>query len=213
MNFNKKSYHSINNLILKEFPKVNLMIVSKNRPVSSIKDALNEGAFLFGENKVQEAELKFDELRKEFSNINLHLIGPLQTNKVKQALKTFDVIQSVDREKLVKEITKNLSSLTRTKNFYIQINIGEEEQKSGINPDRAKFFYDYSIEQGLNIIGLMCIPPNNEDPNLFFEKMVRLRNSIDTNLLLSMGMSSDYSYALKNKTDLIRIGSNFFSDE
>ncbi len=213
MNFNKKSYHSINNLISKEFPKVNLMIVSKNRPVSSIKDALNEGAFLFGENKVQEAELKFDELRKEFSNINLHLIGPLQTNKVKQALKTFDVIQSVDREKLVKEITKNLSSLTRTKNFYIQINIGEEEQKSGINPDRAKFFYDYSIEQGLNIIGLMCIPPNNEDPNLFFEKMVRLRNSIDTNLLLSMGMSSDYSYALKNKTDLIRIGSNFFSDE
>lgn len=213
MNFNKKTYHSINNLISKEFPKVNLMIVSKNRPVSSIKVALNEGVFLFGENKVQEAELKFDELRKEFSNIHLHLIGPLQTNKVKQALKTFDVIQSVDREKLVKEISKNLSSLSRTKSFYIQINIGEEEQKSGISPDRAKFFYDYSIEQGLNIIGLMCIPPNNEDPNFFFEKMVKLRNSINTNLLLSMGMSGDYLYALKNKTDLIRIGSNFFSDE
>ena len=213
MNFNKKAYSVINNLISKEDPKVRLMIVSKNRPVESVRDALDEGALLFGENKVQEADLKFEVLRKEFPNINLHLIGPLQTNKVKQALKTFDVIQSVDREKLVKEISKNLSGLARTKSFYIQVNIGEEEQKSGINPNMAKSFYDYALEQGLNIVGLMCIPPNNEDPNFFFDKMVALRNDINTDLLLSMGMSSDYIFALKNSTNLIRIGSNFFSDE
>ena len=213
MNFNKKAYSAINDLISKEYPKVRLMIVSKNRPVESIRDALDEGALLFGENKVQEADLKFEVLRKEFPNINLHLIGPLQTNKVKQALKTFDVIQSVDRDKLVKEISKNLSGLTRTKNFYIQVNIGEEVQKSGINPNMAKSFYDYSLEQGLNIVGLMCIPPNNEDPNFFFDKMVELRNYINTDLLLSMGMSGDYLFALKNSTNLVRIGSNFFSNE
>jgi PLP dependent protein len=213
MNFNKKAYSVINNLISKEDPKVRLMIVSKNRPVESVRDALDEGALLFGENKVQEADLKFEGLRKEFPNIELHLIGPLQTNKVKQALKTFDVIQSVDREKLVKEISKNLSGLARTKSFYIQVNIGEEGQKSGINPNMAKSFYDYALEQGLNIVGLMCIPPNNEDPNFFFDKMVALRNNINTDLLLSMGMSSDYIFALKNSTNLVRIGSNFFSDE
>ena len=213
MNFNKKAYSVINNLISKEDPKVRLMIVSKNRPVESVRDALDEGALLFGENKVQEADLKFEVLRKEFPNINLHLIGPLQTNKVKQALKTFDVIQSVDREKLVKEISKNLSGLTRTKNFYIQVNIGEEVQKSGINPNMAKSFYYYALEQGLNIVGLMCIPPNNEDPNFFFDKMVELRNYINTDLLLSMGMSGDYLFALKNSTNLVRIGSNFFSNE
>ena len=102
MIFNKNFHISINKLIAEKYPVAKLMIVSKNRPVELIRDALNEGALLFGENKVQEAEIKFQILRKEFSNIDLHLIGPLQTNKVKQALRTFDVIQSVDREKLVK---------------------------------------------------------------------------------------------------------------
>ena len=212
MIFNKNFHISINKLIAEKYPVAKLMIVSKNRPVELIRDALNEGALLFGENKVQEAEIKFQILRKEFSNIDLHLIGPLQTNKVKQALRTFDVIQSVDREKLVKEISKNLVESSITKSFYIQINIGEEDQKSGIDPHKAKHFYEYAIDQGLNIIGLMCIPPNNQDANFFFNKMVELRNSINSNLLLSMGMSGDYLFALQNETDLIRIGSNFFSD-
>ena len=212
MIFKKNFYISVNKLIAEKYPAAKLMIVSKNRPVELIRDTLNEGALLFGENKVQEAETKFHILRKEFSNIDLHLIGPLQTNKVKQALKTFDVIQSVDREKLVKEISKNLIESRRTKSFYIQVNIGEEEQKSGIDPYKAKHFYEYSIDQGLNIIGLMCIPPNNQDANFFFNKMVELRDSINPNLLLSMGMSGDYLLALKNKTDLVRIGSKFFSD-
>ena len=213
MKFNQTTFNQINSLITDKYPKAKLMIVSKNRPTSSIRDALDQGAFLFGENKVQEAEAKFEELREEFSNINLHLIGPLQTNKVKQALKIFDVIQSVDREKLVKEISKNLTASTRTKNFYIQVNIGREDQKSGVDPDSTKSFYDYAIEQGLDITGLMCLPPNNEDPNFFFKKMIELRNKINSDLLLSMGMSEDYLAALENKTDLVRIGSKFFSDE
>ncbi|MDA9655945.1 YggS family pyridoxal phosphate-dependent enzyme [Alphaproteobacteria bacterium] len=213
MTFNKIIYNKINNLITDKYPKAKLMIVSKNRSTFSIREALNEGALLFGENKVQEADAKFEELRAEFSNINLHLIGPLQTNKVKQALKIFDVIQSVDREKLVKEIAKNLTASTRTTNFYIQVNIGREDQKSGVDPDSTNIFYDYAKGQGLNIIGLMCLPPNNEDPDFFFKKMIELRNKINPDLLLSMGMSGDYLAALENKTDLVRIGSKFFTDE
>jgi PLP dependent protein len=213
MTFNKTTFNKINNLITDKYANANLMIVSKNRSTSSIREALNEGALLFGENKVQEADAKFEELREEFSNIDLHLIGPLQTNKVKQALKIFDTIQSVDREKLVKEISKNLIASTRTKNFYIQVNIGREDQKSGVDPDSTKTFHDYAIDQGLNITGLMCLPPNNKDPDFFFKKMIELRNKINPNLLLSMGMSGDYLSALENKTDLIRIGTKFFSDE
>ena len=213
MTFNKTTFNKINNLITDKYPKAKLMIVSKNRPTSSIREALNEGALLFGENKVQEADAKFEELREEFLNVKLHLIGPLQTNKVKQALKIFDVIQSVYREKLVKELSKKLTAATRTKNFYIQVNIGKEEQKSGVDPDTTKAFYDYAIDQGLNITGLMCLPPNNEDADFFFKKMIELRNKINPNLLLSMGMSGDYLSALENKTDLIRIGTKFFSDE
>ena len=213
MKFNKTTFNKINNLITDKYPKANLMIVTKNRPTSCIREALNEGALLFGENKVQEAEAKFEELRKEFSNINLHLIGPLQTNKVKQALKIFDVIQSVDREKLVNEIAKNLTTSTRINSFYIQVNIGREDQKSGVDPDSTKSFYDYAIHQGLNIAGLMCLPPNNEDPDFFFKSMIELRNKINPELLLSMGMSGDYLSALENKTDLVRIGSKLFSNE
>ena len=106
MNFDKSSHKEIRSLVEKKYPLVKLMVVSKNRPESIIREAIQEGALLFGENKVQEAEKKFDELRKDFSDIELHLIGPLQTNKVKQAMKIFDVIQSVDREKLVKEISE-----------------------------------------------------------------------------------------------------------
>jgi PLP dependent protein len=195
-----------------KYPLAKLMVVSKNRTVSIIRDAINEGALLFGENKVQEAEKKFDELRKDFKNIELHLIGPLQTNKVKQAMKIFDAIQSVDREKLVKEISKNHSELMKTQKFYIQINIGDEDQKSGVSPDKVKNLYDFSIEKGLNIVGLMCIPPNDKEPDRYFQRMVEIRNLINPNLLLSMGMSGDYQSALQHQTNCIRIGSLFFNE-
>ena len=213
MSFNKETYKEVNSLISDSYPSAKLMIVSKNRSLSSINQALNEGAVLFGENKVQEADLKFEGIRRKFPNIDLHLIGPLQTNKVKQAMKVFDVIQSVDREKLVKEIAKYNLETTRTKKFYIQINIGKEDQKSGIDPEKAKTFYDYSINLNLNIIGLMCIPPNNKDSDFFFKKMLQIRDSVNPNLLLSMGMSGDYLTALNNHTNIIRIGSKFFHEE
>ena len=212
MNFNKKTYNQIKDLIKLEYASSELMIVSKNRPVTSVKEALNEGAVLFGENKVQEAGMKFEELRHQFSNIDLHLIGPLQTNKVKQAMQIFDTIQTVDREKLVKEISKNNKDGVRTKNFYVQINIGNEEQKSGVDEKKTKDFYNFSVSQGLNVIGLMCIPPNNENADIYFKKMLDLRDTINPDLLLSMGMSGDYLTALKNQTNIIRIGSKFFSE-
>ena len=213
MNFNQKTYKEISSLIIQQLPLSKLMVVSKNRSESIIRQALKEGALLFGENKVQEAEKKFDELRKDYHDIELHLIGPLQTNKVKQALKVFDVIQSVDREKLIKEISKNYSEIMRTKKFYLQINIGKEDQKSGVHPEQTKRLYDYAIEKGLNIIGLMCIPPNGKEPDAYFHKMVELKNTINSNLLLSMGMSGDYLSALQHQTNCIRIGSLLFNDE
>jgi len=213
MNFDKSSYQEIRSLVEKKYPLAKLMVVSKNRPESMIREAIQEGALLFGENKVQEAEKKFDELRKDFNDIELHLIGPLQTNKVKQAMKIFDVIQSVDREKLVKEISKNHSELLRTQKFYLQINIGKEDQKSGVLPVQTKTLYDYAVEQGLNIVGFMCIPPNDKEPDTYFHQMIELKNSINPNLLLSMGMSGDYQSALKHQTNCIRIGSLFFSDQ
>jgi hypothetical protein len=213
MNFNQKTYKEISSLIIQQLPLSKLMVVSKNRSESIIRQALKEGALLFGENKVQEAEKKFDELRKDYHDIELHLIGPLQTNKVKQALKVFDVIQSVDREKLIKEISKNYSESMRAKKFYLQINIGKEDQKSGVHPEQTKSLYDYAIEKGLNIIGLMCIPPNGKEPDAYFHKMVELKNTINSNLLLSMGMSGDYLSALQHQTNCIRIGSLLFNDE
>tara|TARA_B110000208_G_scaffold118332_1_gene144833 strand:+ start:491 stop:1132 length:642 start_codon:yes stop_codon:yes gene_type:complete len=213
MNFDKSSYKEIRSIVEKKYPLAKLMVVSKNRPASIIREAIQEGALLFGENKVQEAEKKFDELRKDFNDIELHLIGPLQTNKVKQAMKIFDVIQSVDREKLVKEILKNHSELLRTQKFYLQINIGKEDQKSGVLPEQTKTLYDYAVERGLNIVGFMCIPPNDKEPDTYFHQMIELKNSINPNLLLSMGMSGDYQSALKYQTNCIRIGSLFFNDQ
>ena len=213
MNFDKSSYKEIRSIVEKKYPLAKLMVVSKNRPASIIREAIQEGALLFGENKVQEAEKKFDELRKDFNDIELHLIGPLQTNKVKQAMKIFDVIQSVDREKLVKEISKNHSELLRTQKFYLQINIGKEDQKSGVLPEQTKTLYDYAVERGLNIVGFMCIPPNDKEPDTYFHQMIELKNSINPNLLLSMGMSGDYQSALKYQTNCIRIGSLFFNDQ
>jgi uncharacterized pyridoxal phosphate-containing UPF0001 family protein len=128
-------------------------------------------------------------------------------------MKIFDVIQSVDREKLVKEISKNHSELLRTQKFYLQINIGKEDQKSGVFPEQTKTLYDYAVEQGLNIVGFMCIPPNDKEPDTYFHQMIELKNSINPNLLLSMGMSGDYQSALKYQTNCIRIGSLFFNDQ
>ena len=140
------------------------------------------------------------------------MIGPLQSNKVKKALKIFDTIQTIDRFSLVDEVSKNLSkNSVRTKNFYIQVNIGSEEQKSGIPISELHNLYHYSLKKNLNIKGLMCIPPNTEDSSPYFQEMKEIRDSLNRKLKLSMGMSNDYKTALNFNSDIIRVGSFIFS--
>lgn len=190
-----------------------LLIVTKNQGLNDIRDLIDKGYNFFGENKVQEAKKKFRELDDLFK-INLHLIGPLQTNKVKDALKLFNTIQSVDREKLVEEISKvtKKSDKIKTSSFYIQINIGSEDQKSGIDKFECKDFYQYAVAKDLNIEGLMCIPPNAPNAHEYFREMNEIRININPNLKLSMGMSNDYKIALEHQSNLIRIGSLIFND-
>ena len=193
-----------------EYPNASLLLVTKNRPQSLIKLLIENGHFLFGENRVQEAKEKFSNLDQ--NNIELHLIGPLQTNKVKSALSIFDTIQSIDRPKLVKEISKQIDSSDKikTKNYYIQVNIGEEPQKAGTSINETRDFYQYAISENLEISGLMCIPPFEENPNSYFKKMIELRDNINPKLKLSMGMSNDYEVALSYQSDLVRVGSRIF---
>lgn len=193
---------------VRKYSQAELMIVTKNQNVEAIKVLIQLGHVLFGENKVQEAMKKFSQIKS--NKIELHLIGPLQTNKVKDALRTFDTIQSIDRIKLVNEITKHLNKNDKTKNFFIQVNIGNEPQKSGVAPEELKNLYNYSIEKGLLIRGLMCIPPINKDPSVFFKRLKDLKNSINSNLKLSMGMSNDYLEALRCDSNMVRIGSLIF---
>lgn len=210
MSLNLNIYRNIQNQI-KPYSNTKLLVVTKKRDVENIRYLMKLGQTLFGENKVQEAELKFDDLRKYF-DFELHFIGPLQSNKVKKALQIFDVIQSIDRFKIIDEILRHKDSNSRTKEFYIQVNIGSEQQKSGVSPEKLNDLYKYCINNRLFIKGIMCIPPASHDPNVFFKEMLNLRNKIDKDLLLSMGMSDDYEIALKHETNLIRIGSLLFQN-
>jgi len=209
MSVNYKQLDRINKT-LEGFPSAKLQIVTKNRDIKTIKELIEKGYSLFGENKVQEANEKFKDLNT--SNIDLHLIGPLQTNKVKPALHLFNTIQSIDREKLVNEIVKvkNKSEI-KTVDFFIQVNIGEEEQKSGVLPNNLERLYDHCINQNLNISGLMCIPPMGDNAKSYFDKIRSLRDKLNLNLKLSMGMSSDYEISLNCGSNLIRVGSLIFN--
>ena len=192
-----------------KYQDVSLMVVSKNRSVEDIVDLINLGQKVFGENRVQEAKKKFN---FDTQNIELHLIGPLQTNKVKDALRLFDVIQSVDRKKIIDIIYDQVNDQTKTKSFFIQVNIGEEPQKSGVMINELPFVYEYALSKKLNIQGFMCIPPAKLDPRIFFEKMIKLKKQFNPDLLLSMGMSNDYKIALECESNFIRIGSKIFND-
>ena len=196
---------------LRNYPSSELMVVTKNRSVEDIKKLFDLGHRIFGENRVQEADQKFYS-QTFFNQISLHLIGPLQTNKTKRALEIFDTIQSVDRVKIIDMIAKNLSPHSKTKNFFLQVNIGNEPQKAGIAPDQTHELYNYAQEKNLNIKGLMCIPPANNNPEKYFQQLVELKNILNPNLLLSMGMSGDYRLALKKKSNLVRVGSLIFND-
>ena len=209
MSVNYKQLDRINKT-LENFPSAKLQIVTKNRDIETIKELIEKGYSLFGENKVQEANEKFKDFNA--SNLDLHLIGPLQTNKVKLALQVFNTIQSIDREKLVNEIVKvkNKSEI-KTVDFFIQVNIGEEEQKSGVLPNNLERLYNHCINQNLNISGLMCIPPLGDNAKSYFDKIRSLRDKLNLNLKLSMGMSSDYEISLNCGSNLIRVGSLIFN--
>lgn len=194
---------------LSKYSNAELMIVSKNQSILDIKELMSSGYQQFGENRVQEAEKKFSNLRDEFT-FKLNLIGPLQSNKVKNALALFDCIQSLDRFKIVDEIIKHHNSDSRCKSFYIQINIGSEKQKSGVGPQNFESLYAYCLKHNLRVEGIMCIPPNDGLSEKYFQEMVALKNNINHNLKLSMGMSADYLTALQNGSNTVRIGSLIF---
>ena len=195
-----------------KFPIPKLVAVSKQQDDYKILEALKMGQRVFGENRVQEAHQRWSQKTQTFKNLELRLIGPLQTNKVKQALELFDIIETIDREKLAKQISENSNNQIKTKNFYIQINTGNEFQKSGIEPLEADNFIEFCIKDlKLPIIGLMCIPPLDEEPCMHFALLKKIadRNNLKE---LSMGMSSDYKEAIKFGATSVRIGSLIFGD-
>ena len=190
-----------------KIPKI--IAVSKTFKINHILPLINYGHLDYGENKVQEAIEKWEDIKNKNEKIKLHLIGKLQTNKVKFAVKIFDYIHSLDSEKLAKKISEEQKKQNVKPKIFIQINLGEETQKSGIKKDDLEDFYKFSKELNLNIIGTMCIPPFNEDSSKFFSQMSELNKKINL-IELSMGMSSDYLNAIEYNSTYLRIGSNIF---
>ena len=200
------------NSFFAKLPVPKLVAVSKKQEDYKVIEALKMGQKYFGENRVQEAQLRWVSKLKNYENIELRLIGPLQTNKIKQALNLFDVIETIDREKLANEIAIKINNDSKTKSFYIQINTGNEIQKSGIDPLQADNFIEYCKQDlRLPIVGLMCIPPLEEEPSMHF---ALLRKIAEKNNLkeLSMGMSNDFKEALKFGATSVRIGSLIFGE-
>lgn len=191
-------------------PHANLMIVTKNQNIDDVKVLINRGYKIFGENRVQEAQFKYKDLYN-INDLHLHLIGPLQSNKVKVALNIFHTIQTIDRLKIADEIKKNINSKSLTSNFFIQINIGDEPQKSGVKINQFEELYDHCLDLGLSIKGLMCIPPASNVAEKYFQELLSIRDNTNKHLKLSMGMSNDYLQALKYHSDVVRIGSLIFS--
>ena len=188
---------------------IKVIAVSKTFKIDKILPLINYGHSDFGENKVQEAVDKWSDIKKTNPKIMLHMIGRLQTNKVKFAVDLFDYIHSVDSKKLAKKIADEQKKINKSIKIFLQVNIGDEVQKSGINKDEIKQLISYSQEVGLNVIGLMCIPPANLDPKLYFEQMSGLNKSLGFTEL-SMGMSSDFLEAIKYSATYVRVGSSIF---
>jgi pyridoxal phosphate enzyme (YggS family) len=192
---------------LSKLPKI--IAVSKTFAIDNILPLVEYGHLDYGENKVQEAIEKWSEIKIKKPQIKLHLIGKLQTNKVKFAIRIFDYIHSVDSIKLAKKISDEQNKQNKKVKIFIQVNIGSEEQKSGVDVNKIKELLNCCKELELDVIGLMCIPPADQDSSKYFQKMSLLKN--DFNLQqLSMGMSSDYLEAIKNNATYLRIGSSIF---
>ena len=197
---------------ISSFKNANIVAVSKTFPIGHILPLINHGHQHFGENKVQEAQEKWTSIKNDFPNLKLHLIGKLQTNKVKFALPLFDYIHSLDSIKLAEKISLEQKKKNFKPKIFIQINLGKENQKSGIDEEDLHNFYQKCVtEYKLNIIGIMCLPPFDEDPTPFFKKMQNLSESLKLKEI-SMGMSNDYMDALRFKATYIRVGSKIFGN-
>ena len=186
-----------------------IIAVSKTFKIDKITPLIDHGHTDFGENKVQEAVEKWTEIKKKNSKIKLHMIGKLQTNKVKFAVQIFDFIHSVDSERLAKKIMDEQTKINKKIKIFLQVNIGDENQKSGVNKNELSHLVSYCKEIGLDLIGLMCIPPVNIDPDRYFDEMKKL-NIAHGFSELSMGMSSDFLIAVKYLATYVRVGSSIF---
>jgi PLP dependent protein len=194
----------------RESGSVRLVAVSKTKSADEIRPVIDAGQRVFGENRVQEAQSKWPGLKAETAGIELHLIGPLQSNKTADAVALFDVIQTVDREKIAREIAREIEKQDRHPGLYVQVNTGSEPQKAGIEPDAADAFIAMCRDElGLKITGLMCIPPVDENPGPHFALLAKIarENGIDT---LSMGMSDDFETAIAFGATEVRVGSAIF---
>ena len=197
---------------MKTYQNVNIIAVSKTFPLEHIKPLIDYGHIHFGENKVQEANAKWSLIKTENKNLKLHMIGKLQSNKAKDAVKLFDYIHSLDSQKLADALAKHQISLKKKLNYFIQVNIGNEIQKSGIPVGELDPFYNYcKNEINLNILGLMVIPPNDNNPEKYFKSLNELNKSLALQDL-SMGMSADYIEAIKHGATFIRVGSSIFGE-
>ena len=191
---------------------LNIIIICKTFSMDKILPLIDAGHVHFGENKVQEAELKWKEVKKKHPNIKLHMVGKLQTNKVKTALNVFDYIHSVDNYRLGEKIVKYEKELNKKIKTFVQVNVGEESQKSGISPKNVNQFVNHCKNSlSLNIIGLMCLPPIDDNPEKYFLHLNQLRNQTDL-CHLSMGMSNDYQTAIKCGSTFLRIGSKILGE-
>ena len=190
-----------------ELPKI--IAVSKTFPIKNILPLIEHGHLHYGENKVQEAIDKWADIKNQNNGIKLHLIGRLQSNKVRFALKIFDYIHSLDSEKLANKISKEQETQGKKPKIFIQVNIGNEDQKSGIKKENLIDFYEFCKNLNLDVIGTMCIPPNNEKTANYFSEMNKINQKLNFKEL-SMGMSGDYLDAIQNNATFIRVGSKIF---
>ena len=190
---------------------VKIIAVSKTFPIKNILPLIDHGHLHYGENKVQEALDKWTDIKNQNKNIKLHLIGRLQSNKVKFALKIFDYIHSVDSEKLATKIADEQTKQGKNPKIFIQVNIGNEDQKSGINKERLGDFYKFCKDLNLDVIGTMCIPPNDQNTEKYFFEMNKINQELNFKEL-SMGMSGDYLEAVKNNATYVRVGSKIFGN-
>ena len=212
MNNILESFNKLNSNIEKLKPKrqVNIVAVSKTFTIDHIKPLIDSGHDHFGENKVQEAVSKWSDIKKTNQNIKLHMIGKLQSNKAKDAAKLFDYIHSLDNQKLADILSKFEKNSGKSNKYFIQVNIGNELQKSGLPVNEVDQFYNYCVnEKNLNILGLMIIPPNDKNTKNYFKALDNLNSSLGLKDL-SMGMSSDYQEAINCNATFIRIGSLIF---